>query len=151
MDSEASTRSSSSTIRGLGGATLVSIVTCLGALVGMIVAVEFFDLRSSCGKSISGMITSDFKPIGNALDLYKLECGRYPTTAQGLKALIEKPSSEPVPAKWRQTMEMEPLDPWKNPYVYKFPGSKDPTNPELISKGPDGIEGNEDDLSSKDP
>lgn len=94
---------------------------------------------------------ADMLSLHNALDFYQLKTGSYPTTEQGLKALIEKPTIEPVPAKWQQTMRMEPLDPWKNPYVYKFPGSKDPTRPELISKGPDGIEGNEDDLSSQAP
>jgi general secretion pathway protein G len=151
MNSGRFTRSSSSTARGIGGATLVSIVTYLGALIGMIVVIGVIYLRPSCGKSISGIITSDFKPMQNALEIYKLEGGSYPSTAQGLKALIEKPVSEPVPAKWQQTMKFEPLDPWKNPYGYKYPGSKDSTKPELISAGPDGIFGNEDDFSSQDP
>ena len=150
MNSEKSTRSSFSTVSGQAGATLVSILIYLGGLIVVIVAIGIIFLRPSCGKSVTGMITSDFKSMENALDMYKLEGGSYPTTAQGLKALVEKPVSEPVPTKWQQIMKMEPLDSWKKPYGYKFPGSKDSTKPELFSAGPDGIFGNEDDISSED-
>ncbi len=150
MNSKESSRSSSSTASGHGGATLVSILIYLGGLIGLIVAIGIFFLRPSCGKSISGMISADFKSLQNALDLYKLDSGSYPSTAQGLKALVEKPAIEPLPARWQQTMKSEPLDPWKTPYGYKFPGKKDPTKPELISAGPDGHFGNEDDMSSQD-
>lgn len=144
---------SSPKARGKIGATIVSIITYLGAtaLFGLVVLLAIFLLRSPCSSAKVSQAYADLKSMQAALDIYKLEGGSYPTTAQGLKALIEKPVSDPVPAKWQQMMKIEPLDPWKNPYVYKFPGSKDPTNPELISKGPDGIEGNEDDLSSQDP
>jgi general secretion pathway protein G len=117
----------------------------------MIVVIGVIYLRPSCGKSISGMITSDFKSIQSALDIYKQNAGNYPTTAQGLKALVERPGSEPLPSRWTHIMKMEPLDPWKNPYGYKFPGRKDPTKPELLSAGPDRQFGNEDDLSSQEP
>lgn len=151
MNPEESTLSSLKA-RGKSGATIVSIITYLGAaaLFGLVVLLAIFLLRSPCSSAKLSQVNADFQSIHRALDMYKLIGGRYPTTAQGLKALIEKPLSDPVPAKWQQTMKMEPLDPWKSPYVYKFPGSKDPPNPELISKGPDGIEGNEDDLSSQD-
>ena len=73
-----------------------------------------------------------------------------PPSSLRLKALVEKPSSTPVPKDWTKIAERVPTDPWQNEYGYKFPGSKDPSKYELISKGPDGIEGNEDDLSSQD-
>lgn len=92
----------------------------------------------------------DFKSMQAALDMYKLDGGSYPTTEQGLKSLVEKPSGEPLPAHWHPIMKTEPLDPWKKPYGYKFPGTKDSTKPELITAGPDGIFGNEDDLRSED-
>lgn len=151
MNSGKSTFPSSSKARDCKEDRVLFIASYIGlaALVGMVVLLAIFLLRPPCGKSISGMITSDFKPMQNALDLYKLEGGSYPITAQGLKALVEKPVSEPLPAKWQQIMTTEPLDPWRKPYGYKFPGSKDPTQPELICAGHDGIFGNEDDFSSQ--
>ena len=95
-------------------------------------------------------VPADFKSMENALDMYKLNAGHYPTTAQGLRSLVEKPAIEPKATKWQQIMKTEPLDPWKTPYGYKFPGGKDPTKPEVISAGQDCTFGNEDDMSSMD-
>ena len=61
-----------------------------------------------------------------ALKLYKLDNGLYPSTEQGLQALVELPSSGTLPPKWRQGGYLEkskvPLDPWRNEYVYLSPG-----------------------------
>lgn len=95
-------------------------------------------------------VRGDFQSVGSALQTYKINAGNYPTTQQGIKALVEKPTSTPVPKDWVKIADKVPTDPWQNEYGYKFPGSKDPSKYELISKGPDGIEGNEDDLSSQD-
>lgn len=81
---------------------------------------------------------------------YKTANGFYPTTQQGLRALVERPSTNPVPARWSAIMKKVPLDPWDSEYIYRFPGRRDPTEPEIISKGPDGIENTADDLSSQD-
>jgi general secretion pathway protein G len=95
-------------------------------------------------------VRGDFQSVGSALKTYKINAGNYPTTQQGLKALVDKPTSTPVPRDWVRVSKKVPTDPWQNEYGYKFPGSKDPSEFELISKGADGIEGNEDDLSSQD-
>jgi general secretion pathway protein G len=95
-------------------------------------------------------VEPDFIALGNALKTYKLNAGSYPTTAQGLKALVEKPAGSPQPARWTQVMKKLPADPWGNEYGYLFPGRKDPSEFELISKGKDGIEGGEQDFSSQD-
>ncbi len=152
MNSDESTFSTSSKARVYNGDRILSIATYLGMGVffGMIVLIAIFVLRSPCTSAKPSQVNADFKSMENALDMYKIEGGRYPTTAQGLKALVEKPVSEPLPAKWQQIMITEPLDPWKTPYGYKFPGQKDPTKPELISAGQDGTFGNEDDVSSQD-
>jgi general secretion pathway protein G len=94
-------------------------------------------------------VKGDFQSIGSALRTYKINAGNYPTTQQGLKALVEKPTTTPKPDDWVKIADKVPTDPWKNEYGYKFPGSKNPAEFEIISKGPDGIEGNEDDRSSQ--
>jgi general secretion pathway protein G len=94
----------------------------------------------------------DIKTLEAALKLYKLDNGTYPTTEQGLEALIKKPEIEPVPKRWREGGYLEsksvPLDPWGNQYVYISDGSEF----EIISYGADGQPGGEGknaDISSK--
>jgi general secretion pathway protein G len=94
----------------------------------------------------------DIKTLEAALKLYKLDNGTYPTTEQGLEALIKKPEIEPVPKRWREGGYLEsksvPLDPWGNQYVYISDGS----DFEIISYGADGQPGGEGknaDISSK--
>ena len=64
----------------------------------------------------------DIKTIESALKLYKIDTGNYPTTEQGLEALMRKPDTPPVPKKWRDGGYLEgdavPKDPWGNPYYY---------------------------------
>jgi len=87
--------------------------------------------------------------IGLALKLYKLDNGRYPTTSQGLKALLSKPSSSPAPNNWNGPyLETEPLDPWKIEYAYKKPGAHNASSYDLYSFGADGVDGNEDDITN---
>ena len=66
----------------------------------------------------------DILSIQNALSLYKLDNGFYPSTSQGLQALVTKPSDTPVPQNWAQDgyLKKLPIDPWGNPYHYAHPG-----------------------------
>jgi len=80
-----------------------------------------------------------------ALELYKLDNGLFPTTAQGLDALLRKPT--PDPGNWRGPyLDKTPADPWKRPYRYKCPGTHNPESYDLASDGKDGTEGTEDDV-----
>lgn len=65
------------------------------------------------------IIEEDFAAIEVALNLYKLNTGAIPTTAQGIKALVVKPTEDPVPDWWKQLLERVPLDPWGREYQYK--------------------------------
>jgi general secretion pathway protein G len=86
----------------------------------------------------------DIEAIVSALKLYKIDCGSYPTTDQGLVALIKKPDTPPVPTKWRDGGYLEgtdvPKDPWGNPYYYSSP-TEDGKDYEVISYGADGQPG----------
>lgn len=64
----------------------------------------------------------DVLAIQNALDLYRLDNGVYPSTDQGLKALVEKPSSNPIPHDWKLYLKSIPKDPWGRDYLYLNPG-----------------------------
>ncbi len=83
------------------------------------------------------------REIEQALDLYKLDNGFYPTTEQGLDALVSKPAGMPEPRNYREDgyMKKVPMDPWGRPYVYRSPGEHGEID--LFSFGPDGSEGGE--------
>jgi general secretion pathway protein G len=84
---------------------------------------------------------SDFSTIEGQLKLYRLDNYRYPTTEQGLQALSEKPSTDPVPRQWQSGgyLDALPVDPWGNPYLYNVPGEKG--DYDIYSYGADGVAG----------
>jgi len=93
----------------------------------------------------------DIASVMQALKLYKLDNQRYPTTEQGLQALVSKPSSPPVPPNWKSSgyLDKLPVDPWGNPYQYLFPGVHGELD--VFSFGVDGAaggEGNDADIGS---
>ncbi|MBA84218.1 type II secretion system major pseudopilin GspG [Thalassobius sp. S69A] len=65
---------------------------------------------------------ADIAAIASAVQLYRLDNFRYPTSEQGLSALVTRPGSDPVPANWSQYMDRLPVDPWGQPYQYLTPG-----------------------------
>lgn len=84
---------------------------------------------------------------------YSLRMGGYPTTAEGLQALITPPADKAD--RWGTTPYLEPakipMDPWGEPYQYASPGTHNKTTYDIWSKGPDKISGNEDDIGNWDP
>ena len=83
------------------------------------------------------------KEVEQALDLYHLDNGSYPTQDQGLDALVSKPSLPPEPMNYRSGgyLKKVPNDPWGRPFIYRMPG--DHGEYDLLSYGPDGQEGGE--------
>ena len=83
----------------------------------------------------------DIASIMQALKLYKLDNRRYPSTEQGLTALVERPSIAPQPENWKSYLEKLPNDPWGSPYQYLSPGLKGDVD--VLSFGADGRAGGE--------
>ncbi|MDP3849061.1 MAG: type II secretion system major pseudopilin GspG [Luteolibacter sp.] len=141
---------STANIRRMAAFTLLEMVIVLGiiaVLLGGSIA-----LIGGLGEGAKlQRVEADFNAVGAALKTYKLNAGTYPTTQQGLRALVEKPGSSPVPRRWTQLSEKIPTDPWGADYLYRFPGKRNASEFELISKGKDGQEGTDDDFSSQDP
>ncbi|MGE9271582.1 MAG: type II secretion system major pseudopilin GspG [Verrucomicrobiales bacterium] len=132
--------------RRRAGFSLLEMVIVLG-IIAVILGGAIAVMGGLLDSAKNDRVYSDFRTIEAGLLKYQISNGRYPTTAQGLQALVEQPSGAP---RWSQIMKSVPLDPWQEPYGYKFPGSKDKTTFELISKGPDMTEGTDDDISSQD-
>lgn len=131
------------------GFTLLEMVIVLG-IIAMILGGAIFAMRGIGDAAKLRQVDTDFASFESALAMYKLNAGSYPSTAQGLKALNEKPTSTPVPRRWVQVMTKVTPDPWGAPYGYRFPGKKRASEFEMVSKGPDGQENTADDLSSQD-
>jgi len=91
--------------------------------------------------------------ISTALDTYKLHNDAYPTTEQGLKALLEKPTIPPIPKNWKSPYYTSKnfIDVWRNPYQYRCPSQHNRPDFDLWSFGPDGKDGTEDDFTNWSP
>lgn len=81
----------------------------------------------------------DVLAIQNAVDLYKLDNGTYPTTDQGLQALVTKPTIAPIPRDWKQYLKAVPKDPWGRDYLYLNPGEHGEVD--IFTLGADGQPG----------
>jgi general secretion pathway protein G len=136
---------SGSCIRDQKGFSLIEIllvVMILGALAAMVVP----RLSGRSDQAKVSVAKSDIEAnLATALKLYELDNGNFPTTSQGLEALLEQPGSSPVPANWNGPyIEKRPIDPWGNPYVYESPGSHR-LDYDLSSQGKNA-KGEEDDI-----
>jgi general secretion pathway protein G len=120
--------------RGFTLLELLVVVVIIGLLAG-IVAPRYF---GQVGKSEVNVARAQIDALEKALDQYRLDIGRYPNSELGLKALVERPASEP---KWSGPYLRKdvPPDPWGRPYVYKVPGEKGEFD--LLSYGKDGQPG----------
>jgi general secretion pathway protein G len=110
------------------------VVVIIGLLAGF-VAPRYF---GQVGKSEVNVAKAQLDALEKALDQYRLDIGRYPSAELGLKALVERPASEP---KWNgpYLRKAIPLDPWGKPYLYRIPGEK--SEFDLLSFGKDGQPG----------
>ncbi|MFW6388281.1 MAG: type II secretion system major pseudopilin GspG [Desulfohalobiaceae bacterium] len=119
---------------------LMIVVVILGLLAGMLVP-RIMD-RPQEAKVTKAK--TDIRTLKSGLRFYHLDNGFYPTTRQGLQALIQKPETKPQPENWRSGGYLEtsslPRDPWGNKYIYRCPGEAG-RDYEIISYGADGQEG----------
>jgi general secretion pathway protein G len=121
------------------GFTLVEILVVI-IIIGMLAALVGPRLFGKVGGAKQKAAKAQIELFGTALDTFRLDVGRYPTSEEGLKALREKPSGA---EKWEGPYLPKeiPTDPWGRAYVYKSPG--DNGEYDLISHGLDGTEGGE--------
>ena len=120
--------------RGFTLIEIMVVVVILAVLAGIIV--PRIMSRPEEAKKTKAQV--DIKGLEGALNLYKLDNGFYPTTEQGLDALVRKPQSAPLPRKWKDGgyLSKVPSDPWGRPYQYLSPGEH--RDFDLYSLGADG-------------
>lgn len=125
---------------------LMIVILIIGTLAAMVI--PRFIKRAEQAKIARAKLDINLN-IATALDLYELDNGFYPTTEQGLNALLTKPTTPPIPPNWRGPyLKKKPIDPWGNPYVYICPGKHNPDSYDLYSYGKDGVEGGGDDITN---
>jgi len=122
------------------GFTLIEIMVVV-VIMGILASLVVPKLIARTGESKVAAAKVDMATIMQALKLYRLDNQRYPTTEQGLHALVEKPTAGPAANGWKAGgyLEKMPKDPWGNPYQYLSPGLKGEVD--IISLGADGQPG----------
>jgi len=123
-----------------GGFTLIEIMVVL-VIIGVLAALIAPNVLDRAGDAKVTAARTDVNNLMQALKLYKLDNQRFPTTEQGLEALVRKPSTGAVPPNWKPYLDKLPNDPWGRPYQYLNPGVKGEID--VFSFGADGQPGGE--------
>ncbi len=128
------------------GFTLIELMVVI-LIISIIAAFVFPTVFKKISRSKRIGAQAQIEIFGVALDSYRLDNGKYPTTEQGLQALRTEPTIPPLPKNWDGPyLKKEiPLDPWGNPYIYICPGEHNPDDYDLLSFGADSEEGGEGD------
>ena len=106
-------------------------------IIVIILGVAISRLGNTTGVAKDMRVRADIQAISTQLKLYESMNGFYPTTEQGLNALVTPPQTDPKPARWYQLFKDMPKDPWQSDYIYICPGIRHPDSYDLYSAGPD--------------
>ncbi len=125
------------------GFTLVEILVVI-AIISLLAGVVLLNIAPQIGMGSQAAAKAQIQVLSSAATTYRMAHGRYPTQPQGLEALVQKPSQEPIPENYPDggylSGRVVPPDPWKRPYIYLIPGRQD-ENFEILSYGADGEPG----------
>ncbi|MBL8329609.1 MAG: type II secretion system major pseudopilin GspG [Rubrivivax sp.] len=130
------------------GFTLIEILVVL-VIIGVLAALIAPNVLDRAGEAKVTAARTDVNNLVQALKLYKLDNQRFPSSDQGLEALVRKPASGSVPGNWKPYLDKLPKDPWGAPYQYANPGLHGEID--VFSFGADGKaggEGNDADVGS---
>jgi general secretion pathway protein G len=128
--------------RGQGGFTLIEILVVV-VILGILASIIVPKIMKRPEEARRTKAIMDIKAIETALNLYRLDNGGYPSTEQGLEALVTEPTTGVIPKNWKEEgyLDKVPKDPWGNPYAYLSPGLHKEFD--LESYGADGVDGGE--------
>lgn len=129
-------------IKNYRGFSLIEIMVVL-VIMGLLASIVAPNVMNALSGSKTQKVQADFANIETALKMYKLDNFIFPTSEQGLEALVSPPSSAPEAKNWRQGGYMDelPLDPWGSEYLYVSPGEGKPYD--IYTLGADSVRGGE--------
>ena len=122
------------------GFTLIELMVVL-LIIGVLAALIVPNVLDRADDAKATAAKADIGNLMQALKMYRLDNGRYPSAEQGLAALVTKPTAEPIAPNWKKNLDQLPNDPWGKPYVYLNPGIK--AEIDVMSFGADGQSGGE--------
>jgi general secretion pathway protein G len=134
-------------LRDHRGFTLIELMLVI-IIIGVLVAMVAPRLAGRSQQAKEAAARADINAhLSAALDLFEMHTGRYPTSSEGLAALRTAPAGA---SDWKgpYLKRSVPLDPWGKPYVYRAPGQHNRDDYDLLSVGPDGVEGTADDITN---
>jgi general secretion pathway protein G len=117
------------------GFTLLEIMLVV-TIIALLLGTAIYKLGGNVEYSRHVRVAADIQGINTQLKLYESMNGFFPTTDQGLQALVTQPDTDPRPTRWYQLYKEMPKDPWQNNYIYICPGLKNPNSYDLYSAGP---------------
>jgi len=116
------------------GFTLLEIMLVV-TIIALLLGTAIYKLGGNVEYSRHVRVAADIQGINTQLKLYESMNGFFPTTDQGLQALVTQPDTDPRPTRWYQLYREMPKDPWQNNYIYICPGIKNPNSYDLYSAG----------------
>ncbi|MEY2619829.1 MAG: type secretion system protein [Pseudomonadota bacterium] len=122
------------------GFTLIELMVVL-VIIGVLAALIVPNVLDRADDARVTAARTDVNNLMQALKLYRLDNQRYPTSEQGLQALVTRPTLSPIPPHWRPYLEKLPQDPWGRPYLYRNPGTNGEVD--VLSLGADAQPGGE--------
>lgn len=122
------------------GFTLIELMVVL-VIIGVLASLVVPSVLDRVDEAKVTAARTDVNSLMEALKRYRLDNQRYPTSEQGLQALVAKPTTGPTPPNWKPTLDKLPNDPWGRPYQFANPGVKGPID--VFSYGADGQAGGE--------
>jgi general secretion pathway protein G len=128
-----------------GGFTLIELLLVL-VILAVLAAIVVPKFSGRTEQARLAAAKQEISTIDLALDSFEVDAGRYPTTEEGLNALMVPPSS--VKAWHGPYLKKAPVDPWGHQYVYRYPGQFNTSGADVFSYGPDGNEGGGDDVGN---
>lgn len=134
------TRARCATSKKHRGFSLIEIMVVL-VIIGMLATLVGPRVFGVLQQGNESKIKADFSTLKTSLTMYKTENFVFPSTEQGLEALVTEPQSDPKPRKWSGYLDKLPKDPWQNPYQYVTPGDAHPFD--IYTLGADGVRGGE--------
>ena len=137
---------SDSRYKSQAGFSLIEIMVVL-VIMGLLVSIVAPNLLRRADDARVQKVAADFKAIETTLKIYRLDNYNFPSSEQGLEALVVKPAIDPIPGNWKKGGYLPnlPLDPWGRAYLYLSPAEYNVNGDyDLLSLGADGVSGGED-------